>query len=655
MIHLIRLLVLASLLLVVAAPVKAEPPVSLLDKSKARPLTPEEQRAFGPKSNGVRYDPRMIRAMEIARERAKPKMTWYCWKYVKDALLAAGLVNSRPTSPWAKEAGNELCEKYGFVKLKIKDPRKAPVGAVVVYGGAGCRPRGTADAQRLRERFRLGDPVPAAARGRVREAEPELGVCRTYQRPRRAARLKGMAAHFVNIDRNTPMLLPVDLRDWIPGDDMAHFILEAVELVDLAQFRTNERGCGSQQFPPRMMLALLIYCYSQGIFGSRRIEAATHQHLSVRYLAGNTHPDHDTICKFRRENFEAIAGCFLRVLELAKEIGLLRVGTVAIDGTRLQANASKHRNVGYARAGELIEQLKLDIGELMQKAEAADTTPLQKEALPQELARRQALLEKLTAARQAIEQRAQERAQKQLPAYEQKVQAQARGGTAGAWRKPPTARPEPDEQVNLTDAESRLMRKSRNEAYQQSYNAQAAVCADGSQLIVGVRVTDNASDKGQLEATLAAIPAEIGAPTAALADNGFLNIDAISRVRRAAWKSTAPAPRKRRWRQRRYDFRPPRAAERKSAADYRSPADRDAGKAGRAAGRALYRRRKTSVEPVFGIIKHVLGFRQFLLRGEARSAGNGNWWRWLTIANDCAGCGRPPAHAGRRLRRQNPR
>ena len=113
----------------------AEPPVSLLDKNKARPLSAEEQRAFGPKSNGLRDDPRMIRAMEIARERAKPKMTWYCWKYVKDALLAAGLVNSRPTSPWAKEAGTELCEKYGFVKLKINDPRKAPVGAVVVYGG----------------------------------------------------------------------------------------------------------------------------------------------------------------------------------------------------------------------------------------------------------------------------------------------------------------------------------------------------------------------------------------------------------------------------------------------------------------------------------------------------------------------------------------
>jgi transposase len=246
-----------------------------------------------------------------------------------------------------------------------------------------------------------------------------------------------MGSRFVNIDRSTPMLLPVDMRDWIAGDDMAHFILEAVELVDLAQFRTNERGCGSAQFPPRMMLAVLIYCYSHGIFGSRRIEAATYSHLSVRYLAGNTHPDHDTICKFRRENFEAIASCFLRVLELAQALGLLRLGTVAIDGTKLNANASKHRNVTYARAGELIEQLKLDIAELLQKAEAADVSPAEKETLPKELARREALLEKLTAAQAAIEQRARERAESQRPAYEEKVKAQAERRHGGAWPSRP--------------------------------------------------------------------------------------------------------------------------------------------------------------------------------------------------------------------------
>jgi transposase len=441
-----------------------------------------------------------------------------------------------------------------------------------------------------------------------------------------------MGAHFVNIDRETPMLLPVDLRDWIAGDDMAHFILEAVELVDLRQFRTNGRGCGSQQFPPRMMLALLIYCYSHRIFGSRRIEAATHHHLSVRYLAGNTHPDHDTICKFRRENFEAMAGCFLRVLELAKEIGLLRVGTVAIDGTRLQANASKHRNIGYERAGELIEQLQVDIAELLQKAETADTTAQEKEALPKELTRRQVLLEKLSAARQAIEQRARERAQSQMPAYEAKVKAQAERRHGGRVAQPPTAQPQPQEQINLTDPESRLMCKSRNEAYQQSYNAQAAVCADGSQLILGVRVTDNASDKGQLEPTLAAIPSALGTPTAALVDNGFLNVEAIGRVMERGMEVYCACAAEAALAQRRYDFRPPtqRSESPRPVTDPRLIAMRE--KLTGQEGRTIYRRRKTSVEPVFGIIKQALGFRQFLLRGLAKVSGE---WQLLDLAYNC--------------------
>jgi transposase len=441
-----------------------------------------------------------------------------------------------------------------------------------------------------------------------------------------------MAAHFVNIDRNTPMLLPVDMRDWIAGDDRAHFILEAVELVDLAKFRMNERGCGSEQYPPRLMLALLIYCYSHGIFGRRRIHAATHYHLSVRYLAGDQHPDHDTICKFRRENFEAIAGCFLNVLEMAKEIGVLRLGTVAIDGTRLHANASKHRNVGYARAGELIEQLKLDIAELMQKAETADTAPAEMEKLPAELTRRQALLEKLTAARAAIEQRAQERAQSQLPAYEAKVQAQAARRHGGRVAQPATRQPKPEEQINLTDAESRLMRKSGNEAYEQSFNAQAAVCADGSQLIVGARVSDNASDKGQLEPTLAAIPAEVGTPQVALTDNGFLNTDAIERVMERGIDVYCACAAEAALAQRRYDFRPPeqRSESPRPVTDPRLIAMQE--KLATPEGRALYGRRKTSVEPVFGIIKHVLGFRQFLLRGLEKVSGE---WQLVALAYNC--------------------
>ena len=142
-----------------------------------------------------------------------------------------------------------------------------------------------------------------------------------------------MRTRFVSVDRNQPLLLPPDLRDWVPKDDMVHFVIQAVDALDFKAFKVNERGTGSAQYPPRMMLSLLIYCYANGTFSSRRIERATYRDIAVRYLTGDTHPDHDTIAKFRRENFEAVAACFVHVLELARELRLLKVGTVSVDGT----------------------------------------------------------------------------------------------------------------------------------------------------------------------------------------------------------------------------------------------------------------------------------------------------------------------------------
>jgi hypothetical protein len=213
-----------------------------------------------------------------------------------------------------------------------------------------------------------------------------------------------------------------------------------------------------------MMLALLIYCYANGIFGSRRIERATYRDIAVRYLTGNTHPDHDTICKFRRENFEAVAECFVRVLELAREMRLLRVGTVSIDGTKLKANASKHKNVGYERAGQLLEQLDTEVRDLMQKAEEADGREEGAEqGLPEELARREKLKSKLQEARERLEERAKARAQAEREEYERKrTDREGRSGSSkGKKIKPPHEEPRSDEQANLVDADSRLMRKSK--------------------------------------------------------------------------------------------------------------------------------------------------------------------------------------------------
>ena len=205
-------------------------------------------------------------------------------------------------------------------------------------------------------------------------------------------------SNFVDCDRDQAFLLPPDLRDWIPSDDLAHFVIEAVERVGLGAFKVNHRGTGSAQYHPRMMLALLIYCYANGIFSSRRIERATHRDIGVRFVAANLHPDHDTIARFRRENLDAVSESFLQVLLLARELKLLRVGLVSVDGSKFKANASKHRSVTYERAGGLIGQLEGEIAALLRRAEAADVAGEEDpQALPKEIARRAALRDKLDA------------------------------------------------------------------------------------------------------------------------------------------------------------------------------------------------------------------------------------------------------------------
>jgi transposase len=317
---------------------------------------------------------------------------------------------------------------------------------------------------------------------------------------------------FVDCARDQAFLLPPDLRDWVPEDDLAHFVIEAVERVAIGAFEVNERGTGSAQYHPRMMLALLIYCYAIGIFSSRRIERATHRDIGVRLVAANRHPDHDTIATFRRRNFRAVAESFLQVLLLAKELKLVKVGVVSVDGSKVDANASKHRSVTYERAGELVEQLQLEIADLLGRAEQADGSGEDDpQTLPKEIGRLAALRAKLDAARQRLEAQAKARAAAERAAWEAKVAArEARTGRAkGKQPKLPDDMPGPDEQSNLTDPDSRLMRKSKPHEYRQAYNAQAVVDAAGSQLILGTRVSQCASDRGELEADIPSMPASI--------------------------------------------------------------------------------------------------------------------------------------------------
>ncbi len=320
---------------------------------------------------------------------------------------------------------------------------------------------------------------------------------------------------FLQRDRSQPFLLPPDMRDWLPEDDLAHFVVEAVERVPMGRFRVNERGTGSAQYHPRTMLALLIYCYANGIFGSRRIERATYRDIGVRYVAANCHPDHDTICTFRRNNFDAVTAAFLEVLLLAKELKLLRVGTVSVDGTKVDANANKRNSIRHDRAGELREQLRVEIKGLLDRAERDDAdVGSEPQGLPEELSRRETLKAKLDKACAELERRAKARADSEREEYERKVEAreQREGSRKGKPIKAPAEEPRDEEQVNLTDADSSLMCKSRRHEYRQAYNAQAAVDADGSQLVLGSRVSVSASDRNELVADVDSMPGALGSP-----------------------------------------------------------------------------------------------------------------------------------------------
>ena len=296
---------------------------------------------------------------------------------------------------------------------------------------------------------------------------------------------------FVPFDRDQPFLLPPDLKDWLPQDDIAHFIVAAVGRVRLGEFRTNPQAGGKPQYHPRLMLALLVYSYANGVFSSRRIERATYRDIGARFIAANTHPDHDTIAAFRRVNRAAFEAAFLQVLLLARASGVLRLGTVSVDGTKIDANASKIRSVRYDRAQRLREKLAADIAELTAKAEAADAEDIDSQALPAEIARREGLKVKLDAACARLEAEAKAQAEGQRPQYEANRAAyEAKKGRRGRPPKPPDETPPPGRQSNLTDPDSQLMRKSKAHEYRQAYNAQAVVCAEGSHRVLADGLED---------------------------------------------------------------------------------------------------------------------------------------------------------------------
>ena len=425
-------------------------------------------------------------------------------------------------------------------------------------------------------------------------------------------------SHFRPCDRDTPYLLPPSLDDWLPKDHLARFVADIVDQLDLSALIGRYRGAGSAAYPPAMLLALLIFGYATGTYSSRRIEQATYDSLAFRYLAANTHPDHDTLCAFRKRFLNEIQALFVQVLCIAKEMKLLKLGTVALDGTKLHANASRHSALSYGHAEKLEAQLQVEVAELLARAEAADAEPLPEGLnLPEELARREARLQAIGEAKAEIEARAAQRFAGAKADYETKVKAREeqseRTGQKprGAPPAPPTPGPRTEDQVNLTDPDSRIM-PAAGGGFEQSYNAQAAVDTD-TMLVVATGLTPAVNDKQQIAPmveTLGALPEKLGEVSELLTDAGYFSEANVATCVEAGIDPLIAAGRESHhlpW-QERFSEPPPLC----------EPADaveRMRHRLKTRAGRASYGKRKQTVEPVFGIIKAGMRFRQFLLRG----------------------------------------
>ena len=439
-------------------------------------------------------------------------------------------------------------------------------------------------------------------------------------------------SNFRPIDRATGFLLPPSVDEWLPERHLARFVVEVIEGLDLSAMRKSYRGTGSASYHPKLLLGILVYGYATGVFSSRKLERATYESVAFRFIAANDHPDHDTIAAFRRRFLPRIEGLFVQVLLLAREMGLLKLGTVALDGTKVQANASRHSALSYEHAGKIEAQLKAEVAELMTKAEAADQADSPDGmSIPDELARREDRLRRLAEARAKIEARARERFGREQAAYAAKLAAREAKAAAsgkkprGRAPEPPVETPRPADQINLTDEESRIMPLAGG-GFGQRYNAQAVVTA-GSLLVVATDVVQAPNDKQQLTpmlGKLAGLPETLGRPDTLLADTGYFSAANVTACQAAGIDPLIALEREGHHPalEERFAAPPPRP-------DNPTPVEAMAQRLRTSEGRALYAQRKHTPEPVFGIIKSVLGFRQFLLRGLEAVRGE---WRLVTMA-----------------------
>ena len=437
-----------------------------------------------------------------------------------------------------------------------------------------------------------------------------------------------MGQNFIADTVNQTLLFPPSLHDWLPEGHLARFLLDVVSALDLSAIYKSYQekdGRGQAAYAPEMMVRLLLYGYARGVYSSRKIQTRTFEDVAFRYLSGDQHPDHATIAEFRKRHLKALSGLFMQALLLCSEAGLVKLGHVSIDGTKIKANASKHKAMSYKHMNETEARLKSEIEALLAAAEKTDADEdaqygkdRRGDELPDELQRRESRLQKIREAKAALEEEAREKAEHERAKAKQKLaereKEERRTGKKKRGSKPQApdpeqARPDDTAQRNFTDAESRIMPDGGNKgSFVQGYNAQIAVDS-ASQVIVAAEVTQETNDKKQLLPMLAQIATNLGQkPEKVSADTGYFSaanvtdesvkdVDlyvATGRDKQSDAVQTSGDP-------------PPPDA---------SPKEAMRTKLRTAAGRAVYKMRKAIVEPVFGQVKEQRGFRRFSLRGK---------------------------------------
>jgi transposase len=428
---------------------------------------------------------------------------------------------------------------------------------------------------------------------------------------------------FKTVDYQAALDVTVRLGDCLPPDHLARFVVDSVAQLDLSAIYARYGSRGGEPYAPEILIGLIFYGYATSVFSSRKIERATYESAPFRFIAGNLHPDHDTLASFRKAFLPDLKAFFVEILLIAQMVGVLQLGRISLDGSKLHADASKANAVSYKRLLEIKAKLEAEVGELLALGERADRGNLADGlVLSDEVGLRKGRLARLAEAKAVIEARAKERDVAERAEYEAKVRerekkAGKRGGKPrGRPPTPPTPGPRDKDQYNFTDPDSRIMKNSTDQGFDQHYNVQVAVTQE-SLLIVGESLSNHPNDQAEAVPTVDSIPTELGKPKVAALDNGFFsqtNIEAFESRGIEPYIATGGDSHNQSWQERFAEepTLPPADA---------SPKVKMAYKLRTEIGKAIYSARKYTVEPVIGIIKEVLGFRQFSLRGELAVAG----------------------------------